>query len=195
MTEGIGNHMHWAAQRNAVMWCVTFTDGITPEEVLTAYGFSPDDARTVDWSETLEWMADRDRPDATVFPLRFGRTGEWSFCFEKSTILGSSDDVLARLSATTETISVMLGGGGVNRFGCWRDGREVESFEPGHPRRKPAPPHPWWDAVHERIRATGERYPGMLPVLEVVAERVGAILDDETLDGQLHTVMMKDPYR
>lgn len=108
---------------------------------------------------------------------------------------GSSSDVLAHLSATTETFGVMLGGGGVNRFSYWRNGRVVESFEPGLPRTKPAQPHPWWDAVQERGPAGGERYFGMLPVLDLVADHVGAILDDETLAGEMPTVMMKDPYR
>ncbi|MFD6281800.1 DUF6461 domain-containing protein [Streptomyces sp. NPDC060209] len=194
MIDDVGGRMLWATYENAVMWCVTLTRGVAPEEVITAYGCDPGDSRFVDMDQAIEWMGDCD-PEALLVPLRFGRIGEWSFCYEKSTNVGSINlDVLARLSAKSEAFLLEVGGSGVNHFGYWRNGRAVESFEPTLLSRRPAPPHPWWDAVQERRRAAGKPYPGMLPVLEVVTEHVGAVLDDVTLAGELRTVMVKDPY-
>lgn len=192
--EGSGDRMRWAAYENTAMWCLTFTRGVTLEGVITAYGCDPRGARSVDVHAMIEWMGECDS-GAPLFPLRFGRIEEWSFCYEKSTNLGSiNPDILARLSATTETLLVEEGGSGISHFGYWQNGRAVESFEPAFPSRRPVLPRPWWDAIQERRLATGKPYPGMLPVLEVVAEHVGAVLDDETLAGELLTVMVNDPY-
>jgi hypothetical protein len=102
---------------------------------------------------------------------------------------------LSSLSHGTETFSVLQGADGMNGFAHWRDGQCTERFEPGFTHTKPNPPHPWWDAVQERLAASGEEYPGLVPVLEAVTQYTRAVLDANTLNGPLLTLRLEDSSR
>ncbi|MFE7410480.1 DUF6461 domain-containing protein [Streptomyces laurentii] len=180
----------WLRTRtNDVMWCVTFTYGIGPEDVLARYGADPRDARL---------LAERDagplygshHPDGSV--LRAGALGGWSFCFEDCGIMGVLPGPLTALSWRTETLALHRSAKGMSRFAHWRDGFPSEGFEPGFPGTRGEPPHPWWDAVQARRDATGEEFPGLVPVLEAIADHTGAVLDADTLAGPLLTLRLAD---
>ncbi len=109
--------------------------------------------------------------------------------------MGCMPGPLSALSRGTETLSVLRGGDGMNGFTYWREGQCAERFEPGAAGTKPRPPHPWWDAVQERLDASGEEYPGLVPVLEATAHHSGAVLDTDTLDGPLLTLRLVDSDR
>lgn len=182
----------WAGDPRAVMWCVTITRAITPEEVLARYGADAHTARFLTRQQATH-LADGDLPEGSV--LRAGQMGDWSFCFEDYGVMGCMPGPLSALSRGTETFSVLRGGDGMNGFTYWREGHCEERFEPGAAGTKPRPPHPWWDAVQERLDASGEEYPGLVPVLEATAHHTGAVLDTDTLDGPLLTLRLVDSDR
>ncbi|MFE4385219.1 DUF6461 domain-containing protein [Streptomyces sp. NPDC056844] len=171
------------------MWCVTITHGITPLEVLARYGADASAARLLTRQQAAQ-LTDGDLPEGSV--LQAGQLGDWSFCLEDYAVMGQMPGPLSALSRGTETFSVLRGGDGMNGFAYWRDGQCAERFQPGAPSTKPHPPHPWWDAVQERLNASGEEYPGLVPVLEATAHHIGAVLDTDTLDGPLLTLRLDD---
>ncbi|MFJ8188111.1 DUF6461 domain-containing protein [Streptomyces sp. NPDC096105] len=179
----------WAEDPRAVMWCVTITYGITPEEVLARYGADARTARLLTRQQAAQLAGD-DLPEGSV--LRAGRTGDWSFCFEDYGVMGCMSGPLSALSRGTETFSVLRGGDGMNGFAYWRDGQCTERFEPGATGTKPRPPHPWWDAVQGRLDASSEEFPGLVPVLEATARHTRAVLDTGILDGPLLTLRLDD---
>ncbi len=65
----------WAGDPRAVMWCVTITRGITPEEVLARYGADAHTARLLTRQQATH-LADGDLPEGSV--LRAGQVGDWS---------------------------------------------------------------------------------------------------------------------
>lgn len=92
-------------------------------------------------------------------------------------------------------LSLLRGGDGMNCFAHWRDGQRTEEFEPGFSHTEPKLPHPWWDVVQERLAASGEEYPDLVPVLEAVAHYIGAVPDTDTLEGPLLTLCLADSSR
>ncbi|RSO43158.1 hypothetical protein DMH15_10695 [Streptomyces sp. WAC 06725] len=182
----------WAQDPNAVMWCLTFTHGITPHDVLSRYGADHRAAQLLNRQQAAALNEDSP-PDGSV--LRSGSLGEWSFCFEDYGVVGAMPGPLSALSRGTETFSVLLGGDGMNGFAHWRDSECTEQFEPGFSHTKPNPPHPWWDIVQGRLDASGEEYPGLVPVLEAITHHTGAVLDTRILHGPLLTLWLDDTSR
>ncbi|MBL3671504.1 hypothetical protein JL475_37625 [Streptomyces sp. M2CJ-2] len=123
--------------------------------------------------------------------LRVGSLGDWSFCYEEWGVLGGLPGLLSRLSCDTETFTVDSNIS-MDTFGYWRDGRCTEAFEPDEPGTRRLPPHPWWDALQERREAAGGSEPGLVAAVRVIGDRMGAVLDDATLDGPLPTVLLGD---
>jgi hypothetical protein len=166
------------------MWCVTFTQGLTPEDVLARYGADPHAARLLDHHHASS-MYGEDPQEKAV--LRAGSLGTWSFCLEEESVTGVMSVTCSALSEGTETLSILRGGDGMNTFAHWRDKQCVERFEPGMPYTKPQPPHPWWDLLHDRLDAFPPQRSRLVPALEIVAAYVGAPLDSRTVDGPLLT--------
>ncbi|MEU6229097.1 DUF6461 domain-containing protein [Streptomyces sp. NPDC047042] len=163
--------------RWAVAWvCVTFTRGLSPEEVLTRYGADPDQARLLDW----ETASDLVSGDEGVSLLRAGRLGEWTFCVEEDGDIGSLNGPLAELSRGTETYS-MATTDGMDVFQHWRDGECVENFEPGMDYTRPEQATPWWDRVEAALAAHDGEGAGMAPVVALILDHLGITLDDSTL--------------
>ncbi|GAB3003283.1 hypothetical protein GCM10023080_081280 [Streptomyces pseudoechinosporeus] len=192
MEDSTTGPWEWARDPRAGMWCVTFTHGIAPEDVLTRYGADTSSAQFLTRQQAAR-LDDSSLPEGSV--LRAGSLDDWSFCFEDFGVMGAMPGPLSALSQGTESLSVLRGGDGMNRFAHWRDGQCTEQFEPGFTHTKPDPPHLWWDTVQERLDASGEDYPGPVPVLEAVAHRTGAVLDTATLDGSLLTLRLEDGSR
>nr|WSZ96586.1 hypothetical protein OH820_13760 [Streptomyces sp. NBC_00857] len=64
---------------------MTFTQGITPEEVLARYGADPRNAHVL-IRQDASHLYDADLLRGSV--LRAGALGDWSFCFEDIGIMG-----------------------------------------------------------------------------------------------------------
>ncbi|MFD4030213.1 DUF6461 domain-containing protein [Streptomyces sp. NPDC058637] len=182
----------WARNPHSAMWCVTLTHGITPEDVLDRYGADARTAQLLTEQQAVE-LLDRDAPDASV--LCAGALGDWSFCSESLGVMGAMPGPLSELSKGTETFSVLRGGDGMNVFAHWRGGRRIEQFEPGNTHTEPAPPHPWWDAIQQRIDSSGGEYTGLVPVLEAIAQYTGKTLDTRVLGGPLLTLRLEESHR
>ncbi|MFC4333005.1 DUF6461 domain-containing protein [Streptomyces andamanensis] len=179
------------ALRWAAAWmCVTFTRGLSPEEVFARYGADPDRARTLDQDAAAE-LPTGDRDGGTVSLLRAGRIGEWTFCVEEEGLIGSWKEPLAALSRDTETYSVATTDG-IDIFQYWRDGACVENFEPGAEHTRPERTAPWWDRVEAALAAHAGEGAGMAPVVALVLGRLGITLDDDTLAGPWPTVTLAE---
>jgi hypothetical protein len=130
-----------------------------------------------------------DRFGAAGSPLRVGRLADWTFCFEELGTEGIKDQVLARLSAGTETLS-LFAASGKSWFQHYRDGRRVELFEPGLDYTTAgSESHHFWDATQQlsdRIGAADG--PLFVATLDAIADHVGQTLDEDTLRGLLLTV-------
>ncbi|MBV1941830.1 hypothetical protein KUF83_35520 [Streptomyces sp. BV286] len=172
MTADAVDSLRWA-----VAWvCVTFTRGVSSEEVFTRYGADPDQARLLDWDAALD-LAPGDE-EASL--LRAGSLGEWTFCVEEDGGIGALDGPLAKLSRGTETYS-MATTDGMNVFQYWRDGECVENFEPGMEYTRPEPTTAWWDRVEAALAAHEGEDAGMAPVMALILDHLGITLDDATL--------------
>ncbi|MFI1205648.1 hypothetical protein K2224_14455 [Streptomyces sp. BHT-5-2] len=169
--------LRWAAA-----WvCVTFTRGLSPEEVFTRYGAEPSRARLLDWDAASD-LVSGDSDDGMVSLLRSGRIGEWAFCVEEEGGIGFGEASLAALSRGTETYSVATTEG-IDVFQYWRDGECVEYFEPGMEHTRPVRTSTWWDRVEEKLAAHEGEGAGMAPVVALVLDHLGIALDDAALAG------------
>ncbi|WP_370671431.1 MULTISPECIES: DUF6461 domain-containing protein [unclassified Streptomyces] len=171
------------------LWCVSFTRGITPHEVLARYGADSRTARLL----TRRQAARLSSAEGSV--LRTGTLGAWAFCFEEYGVMGAMPGPLSALSQDTESLSILRGGDGMNTFAYWSDGQCVERFEPGAVSPRPSEPHYWWDLVQEQLDAAGTGHPGLVPVLKAVARQAGAVLDADVLNGPLLTLLLDDSSR
>ncbi|MFF3325276.1 DUF6461 domain-containing protein [Streptomyces sp. NPDC002889] len=163
--------------RWAVAWmCVTFTRGLSPEEVFTRYGADPEQARLLEWDAASDLPAG-DSGDGMISLLRSGRIGEWAFCVEEEGGIGFGEETLAALSRGTETYSLATTEG-IDVFQYWRDGECVEYFEPGKEHTRSGP---WWDRVEAALAAHEGEDAGMAPVVALVLDHLGIALDDAAL--------------
>ncbi|MER6688501.1 DUF6461 domain-containing protein [Streptomyces minutiscleroticus] len=161
--------------------CVTFTRGLSPEEVFTRYGADPDQARPLDWDTALD-LSEGDSEDGEVSLLRAGGRGDWTFCVEEDGDIGFWAETLAKLSRGTETYSVLTTDG-LDVFQYWRDGACAENFEPGMEHTRPGRTASWWDRMEAALAAHGDEGAGMAPVVALVLDHLGITLDDDTLAG------------
>ncbi|MEU3752370.1 DUF6461 domain-containing protein [Streptomyces olivoreticuli] len=165
--------------RWATAWmCVTFTRGLSPEEVLTRYGADPARARLLDGEAAVGLV----QGEPGISLLRTGRRGEWTFCVEEDGCIGSWDETLAELSRGTETYSVGTTEG-FDVFQYWRDGECVENFEPRMEYTRPEQAASWWDRAEAALAAHEGEDAGMAPVVALVLDHLGITLDDATLAG------------
>ncbi|MET9591869.1 DUF6461 domain-containing protein [Streptomyces sp. NPDC006516] len=144
--------------------CVTFTRGLSAEEVFARYGADPSEAAVLDWEAAASDLPAGDPRDGTAALLRAGRIGEWAFCVEEEGGLGFGEESLAELSRGTETYSVATTEG-IDVFQYWRDGECVEYFEPGMEYTRSEPFGPWWDQVQAVLVAHEGGDAGMAPVV------------------------------
>ncbi|MFJ7416343.1 DUF6461 domain-containing protein [Streptomyces sp. NPDC098077] len=192
MQEPTADTWAWAVDPRDVMWCLTLTRNITPDEALDRYGAERRSAQLLTRRQAtqLDYTT-----HAIGSVLRAGALAGWSFCFEDNGVMGRMPGPLSALSQDTETFSILRGADGMNGFAYWRDGQCAERFEPGFAHTAPPPPHPWWDAVQQRLGLSDGGTPVLIPVLEAVAHHTGAAFDTDTLDGPLLTVLLEEHRR
>ncbi|MFE9857724.1 DUF6461 domain-containing protein [Streptomyces sp. NPDC005780] len=174
-TDADAGSLDWAR----AWMCVTFTRGLSPEEVFVRYGADPEQARLLDWDAASD-LTPGESGDGTVSLLRAGRIGEWAFCVEEDGDVGFG--ALSELSRGTETYSVATTEG-IDVFQHWRDGECLEYFEPGMEHSRSEPPGPWWDRAEEALAAHEGEGAGMAPVVALVLDHLGIALGDATLAG------------
>lgn len=190
MQEPTARTWAWAIDPREVMWCLTLTRHITPDEVLDRYGASSRTAQLLTRRQATQLDA-TERVEGSV--LRVGALEGWSFCFEDNGVMGRMPGPLSALSQDTETLSILRGADGMNGFAHWRDGQCAKRFEPGF--TAPPSPHPWWDAVQQRLDPSEGSIPVLIAVLEAVSHHTGAVLSADTLTGPLLTVFLEEHRR
>ncbi|RKR87532.1 hypothetical protein BDK92_1811 [Micromonospora pisi] len=163
---------------------VTFTLGLTAEEILACYGADPAEAELLTRQEA-----------ATTWPggdlLRVGPLGDWGFCFEEVGYQGSRPEVRTRLSAHTEVFS-LYDMSGMCTFKHVRDGQTVESFEPGFSYSvRVDQPHTYWTRTEQIANERGLRH--SRAALEAIEEHIGARLHKGLLEGPLLTAYLTTP--
>jgi hypothetical protein len=175
----------WTSDIGQLGFTVTFSLGLTPEEVLRHYGADTTGAEHL--SRHDAWS--KYPPAVGRSQLRAGTIGRWGFCFEEAGVEGIKPTTLSRLSAETETIS-FFAGPGASRFILLKDGQGVEAFEPGLPESVHGNvPRRFWDnttKILERAGQTGPT-PPVHAVLQVIAKHVRGLLDRSILEGPLLT--------
>ncbi|GAB2974751.1 hypothetical protein GCM10023080_044160 [Streptomyces pseudoechinosporeus] len=181
----------WAVDPRYSLWCLTFTRGLNPADVLRRYGADPDRAQVLARTERSD-LYEQALRGGTV--LRVGMHSGWSFCFEDVGGAGSRPGPLRALSQGTETVSLLQGGDGMNLLSHWHDGQCRERFEPGATDWIPQGTGPFWDLVRSRHQAHPGR-PGLLLALEVITQHTGVYLDRTTITGPLLTAYLADEDR
>jgi len=175
----------WTSDIGQLGFTVTFSLGLSPEEVLQAYGADATQARSL--SRLDAWNAYP--PSVGRSQLRAGTIGRWGFCFEEAGTEGIKPATLTRLSADTETISFYTAAG-TSRFIYLKDGQGVEAFEPGRPETLHGNlPRRFWDNTIKILERAG--HPSSMPpqhaVLQAIVKHVRGLLDRSVLEGPLLT--------
>ncbi len=153
---------------------ITFTRGISAEQVLAGYGAPASEAHTVPWS-------------ADSRMLRVGLLNRWAFGYEEQGTEGLRTIVLKALSEGTDTLVLHDSGSSV-RFEHWRDSERLEGFEPGRPYSRPRwEPRPYWDRLQEKLVPGVRRAPAALALIE---QQIRAVLTEEVLTGPLLSVRL-----
>src|SRR5687768_635188 len=88
----------WTSDIGQLGFTVTFSLGLSPEEVLSQYGADPGQAEYL--SRNDAW--NRFGPNRGGSQLRAGTIGRWGFCFEEAGVEGIKARTLSGLSADTE---------------------------------------------------------------------------------------------
>ncbi|SDP35879.1 DUF6461 domain-containing protein [Actinacidiphila guanduensis] len=126
--------------------CLTFTQGLTPEELLRRYGVVPSSARLLALPQRRS--ARQLTPGTSV--LSVGLLGDWAFGFEAHGLQSAMPRVLGALSQGTQTLVISLDREGLQVLQHWTDGHPRESFSPGHdPFLQAVDSNPLWDAVEK----------------------------------------------
>jgi hypothetical protein len=177
----------WLFNGRYIGLTVTFTRGLTPEELLERYGADPSAARPTPFIN----MHDVLQPDMDHAILRVGMLGGWAFGIEDSGVQGAAPATLAALSYGTETISVFAGADAFQVFEYWANGQPQQQFEPGNASSlRAAGPHPFWDAA-ERHRVARPGIWSILAVMLAIEEHIGARLVEDVDDGPLPSVLLR----
>ncbi|MGK5627949.1 DUF6461 domain-containing protein [Streptomyces sp. URMC 123] len=184
-----GRSISWAD--NELMWCLTYIRGVTPTEVLTRYGADPAEVQILNFrnADVIQHQMGEEGIAGTV--LRLGSNGDWSFCLEDLGHVGAMSTALSRVSRDTETFSLHQNALGKQYFQYWRDSRPIERFRPGFGPR-PDVSRSWWDAIEERRTVNGQELWGWLPVMQTITAYTGVAVDNETFQGSLLTVFLRD---
>ena len=189
MSDADSTPWKWLFDGRYMGLVLTFTRGLTPDELLGRYGADPAAARPlpfIDIDATLQ-------PDIDHAVLRVGVLGEWAFGIEDCGIQRAAPATLAELSRGTETISVLSGENAFQVFEYWVDGQSREQFEPAAASTlRAAGPHPFWDAA-EQYRAARPGIQAILAVMRAVEDHLGARLPQETDDALAVPARAADP--
>ncbi|MEV6483317.1 DUF6461 domain-containing protein [Streptomyces sp. NPDC051576] len=166
--------------------CLTFTHGVTPEDLLRRYGADASQASSIAFPQVYELL--QPGPDSSI--LRVGTLREWTFCCETLGVQGIMPAVLAALSQDTQTVAFNHGANALHTLEHWVDGQPREHFEAGQESTlQAADVHPFWDAA-ERHRAENPNRPAVLDALEAVGDRIGGHLTADIVHDPLLTTVL-----
>jgi hypothetical protein len=118
---------HWVTQGDLrVGGCLTFARGISPEQMIRAFGMDPGAALMLSEVEAVGA-----NPAGGPPWIRVGQTGEWAFAVEQLSLIGALEGAGQRLSLGTEAVVVDWTAQPTYEISYMRDGVFVTRFEPG----------------------------------------------------------------
>lgn len=169
-------------------FCLALSRNQTPEQVLTAYGAEPGEARLMSATQCETEM----EVTETNAILRAGKVGMWSFCIEVANPIGFSDLILRRLCDHSEAFSLSRSGHAMTIFKYARDGQLIEWFEPRNPQSIYGGSK---QAFFDQIQRISPGSSASMASLKVMSGHIGAELTPEILHGPLPTVNVRNPDR
>ncbi|WP_159043365.1 DUF6461 domain-containing protein [Streptomyces sp. NBRC 110028] len=185
----------WTSTIGGTGFCVTFTHGKTPHEVLACYGADPGRAAL----HTLYESADKYEETSEGTLLRTGPLGRWTFCYEDGVPEGIKTQVLHRLSQGTDTLALFKGGDGLVTFTHFHDGNRAAQFEPGRPHTIDGDdPQHFWQAIQIARQPADNNGRPVLSIhaaLHAIGQHIGADFDTSTLNGSMLTALLPDTDR
>lgn len=170
-------------------FCLTFTRGVTPQNLLQRYGADPATARLVAFDEAVRVLGPS--PDQCI--LAAGTLEEWVFGFETLGVEGIMPETLAVLSRGTQTVAVNNDANARHYLMHWVDGKPREQFELGvFSTLRAVGPHPFWEAT-EHHRTTHPDQKNVVAALRAVGDHIGSHLTVRTLTAPLLTTVLTVP--
>ncbi len=181
----------WEAVVRHRPFCLTFTLGVTPWNLVERYGADPTAARLLAIGETYAVG----QPGADRSILASGSLGDWAFGFETMGVEGIMSGTLAALSRGTQTVAVNDSAKALHVLRYWVDGQPRESFELGVPdTQRAVGAHPFWGAV-ERHRAAHPDQSKVIAALRAIGDHVGGQLTADMLARPLLTAILPEDGR
>jgi hypothetical protein len=175
----------WTSDIGRLGFTVTFSLGLSPEDVLAHYGVSASGAEHF----TREEAWTRYPASYGGTRLRAGTLGRWGFCFEEAGVEGIKARTLSALSADTETIS-FFSAPTTHSFLYLKDGQGIEAFEPGLPSTlRGDEPYRFWSNTQRILERANPGSPvdPAHAVLQTIAKHIRGLLDRSVLEGPLLT--------
>jgi hypothetical protein len=180
----------WEAVVRYRPFCLTFTLGVTPLDLVERYGADPTTARLLAVGEACAVIQPADRS-----LLASGLLGDWAFGLETMGVEGSMPGTLAALSRGTQTVALNDSAKAMYVLKHWVDGQPRESFELGnHVTQRAAGAHPFWDAV-ERHGAAHPDQSQVIAALRAIGDHIGGQLTADMLARPLLTARLPEDGR
>lgn len=169
-------------------FCLTLSQNLTPEQVLTAFGGDPREAQLMSASQSETGIGVTE----TSALLRAGHIGTWSFCIEISNPIGFTDLILKKLCGDSEAFALSRSGHSMTTFKFAQGGRLSESFEPRNQQTVRGDSH---HAFFQRIQNTSPDASAAMASLQVMSEYIGAEITPSLLNGPLLTANLENVDR
>jgi hypothetical protein len=196
----------WWVRGEILCQGLTFVRGISEREMLIGFETDPDAARpmtpTEAWQDPALANADFDNGPYWV---RVARVGEWASAIEWSRTMSYLDNIVRRLSAGTESISISATANGTGNLSYFVDDIWTSGFEVGQPydSRAGSDPNYFHDALAE-VGLSGMDDGTMvdlpplrrqlLGVLEMLTRTKGIRLPEQVYMSPLLTGYRTEPY-
>ena len=196
----------WWVRGEILSQGLTFVRGISEREMLMGFEMDPDAARPM--TPTEAWhdptLANADFDDGPYW-VRVAKVGEWALAIEWSRIMSYLDNIVRRLSAGTESISISATANGTGNLSYFVDDVWTSGFEIGQPYDSTAGSDP--NYFHHALAEVG--LSGMddgtmvdlpplsrqlLGVLEMLTRTKGIRLPEEVYMSPLLAAYRTEPY-
>lgn len=186
-----GQGLMWLDERfgEQLSFCVTFVCGTDERSVFAAFGADPDEA--VARSRQEAELAEESWEQGYGPFVRVGRCGEWLFAWEQASSEGARPEVLRRVSAGAEAVTVRNCLDGFAEFGHAADGDVTTTLATIVPySREGSDPDRFLSLIREagldfEADAGGQALPDLEAVLTVAERAFGLSLDEPELERPL----------
>lgn len=183
------NTWNWLTDYRNTGYCLTFTYKKTLQHALESYGVNERELELLTFQESTSNRQHHFEGST----LRLGIIEDWVFCFESHGVLGAIPQVLEKLSSETETISLTLGGDGMNTMEIWVNSSTREHVELTPSLRARGSSHPSLQgAIGEEMGANPDQT-YMRAALRILARRTGVTLTESIGQGTLLTAYRATP--